>query len=131
MLADNNKVDRYKFGAYLKSLRKAIPGLTIRKVDLKSGVSNVYISQVERGIRGVPSPNILRKLAPVYKVSYEELMVDAGYWKRPECATDDPALQEKLMMYMEYYKVAEDAAEAKISPETLRKFISLFENKDK
>ena len=73
MLPQNNKVDKFKFGAYLRGLRKEVKGLSLRKAAFKSQVSSGYISQAERGIRDIPSPDILKKLAPVYKISYEEL----------------------------------------------------------
>lgn len=121
------EVDKYEFGRYLKSLRKSIKNMSLRNVQMKTGVSNSYISQVERGVRGIPSPDILRKLAPVYKVSYEELMVDAGYWQRAEIP-DDPILKEKAMRYMEFYKMAEDAANSKISPEQFKKALDLVKD---
>lgn len=130
MLANNEKVDKYKFGEYLKSLRTAISGLTLRKAAFKAKVSGAYISQVERGIRDIPSPDILRKLAPVYKISYEELMVDAGYWHRSEIP-DDPIIREKAMRYMEFYKMAEDAYDSKISPEQFKKVLDLLKETKK
>lgn len=67
-----------EFGEYLKTLRKE-KKLTIRQLDLYSGVSNSYISQMERGARGIPSPDILEKLAKPLGVEYGELMKVAGY----------------------------------------------------
>ncbi len=66
------------FGNYIKELRNEC-GLTLRQVYAQSGVSDSYLSQVENGLRGVPSADILKKLAPVYKKSYEEIFVAAGY----------------------------------------------------
>jgi SOS regulatory protein LexA len=67
-----------KFGAYLKQLRKE-KGLTIRDLTKKTGVSNAYISQMETGKRGIPTPEILRKIHEPLGVGYDELMVKAGY----------------------------------------------------
>ncbi|MBP2635003.1 MAG: helix-turn-helix protein [Firmicutes bacterium] len=67
-----------EFGKYLKELRTERE-LTTRQLELQSGVSNSYISQLENGKRGMPTPNILKKLAPALKVSYEKLMLKAGY----------------------------------------------------
>jgi len=67
-----------EFCKYLKYLREK-QELTTRQVELYSGVSNSYLSQLETGKRGIPTPKILEKLAPIYKVPYEELMVAAGY----------------------------------------------------
>lgn len=71
-----------EFGAYLREIRKK-KNLTIRQLDTYSGVSNSYISQMERGERGVPSPDILLKLAKPLGVAYEDLMIMAGYIKTP------------------------------------------------
>jgi transcriptional regulator with XRE-family HTH domain len=67
-----------EFGKYLKTLRER-RGLSIRKLALSAGVSNSYLSQIENGQRGIPSPWILQKLARPLKVEYEELLQAAGY----------------------------------------------------
>lgn len=66
------------FGKYIKKLRED-RGLTIRQLEFYSNVSNSYLSLVENGKRGIPSPEILKKLAPVLKVPYEDLMAAAGH----------------------------------------------------
>lgn len=66
------------FGLYLKKKRKERK-LTVRQLDLKSGVSHSYISQMENGARGIPSPEILQKLSGPLGVDYNELMKEAGY----------------------------------------------------
>lgn len=67
-----------EFGLYLKKIRKE-KKLTVRQLDLYSGVSHSYISQLERGVKGIPSPDILRKLSKPLGVDYESLMEQAGY----------------------------------------------------
>jgi len=66
------------FGLYLKGLRKE-KGLTLKQVEKAAQVSNAYISQVERGLRNPPQPDVLKRLAKVYEVSQRELMVAAGH----------------------------------------------------
>ena len=66
------------FGAYLKQLRKE-RGLTLKQVEKAAHVSNAYISQVERGLRNPPQPDVLKRLAKAYEVSQRELMVAAGH----------------------------------------------------
>lgn len=66
-----------KIGSYIQKLRKE-KDLSINQLALYSKVSAAHISRIERELRD-PSPEILRKLAPVLKVSYEELMRVAGY----------------------------------------------------
>ncbi len=54
-------------------------GFSIRQLGALSGVSDSYLSQIERGERGVPKPEILAKLAKPLGVPYETLMMKAGY----------------------------------------------------
>ena len=65
-------------GRLLADVRKR-KGLTLRSVQRLVGVSNAYISQLERGNVQAPSPHVLFKLSRLYKVSYWTLMKDAGY----------------------------------------------------
>ena len=65
------------FGKYFKSLREDIK-LSTRQVQLSCGVNSSYVSQIKRGSKK-PSPAILEKLASVYEISYENLMIAAGY----------------------------------------------------
>lgn len=71
-------MNNVEFGNYLREKRKE-KKLTIRQLDTYSGVSHSYISQVERGNRGIPSPDVLKKLSKPLGVDYEELMVKAGH----------------------------------------------------
>jgi transcriptional regulator with XRE-family HTH domain len=71
-------VQPIEFGTYLKKCRKS-KKLTIRQLDLYSGVSHSYISQLESGKRGIPSPEILKKFSKPLGIDYVELMEKAGY----------------------------------------------------
>jgi transcriptional regulator with XRE-family HTH domain len=62
----------------LKDIRKR-RGYTIREVAGRSGVSAAYISQLENGQRGTPSPEVLMKLSEGLESSYAQLMQLAGY----------------------------------------------------
>ena len=66
------------FGPYLKRLRRA-KGLSLKQVEEVAAVSNAYLSQIERGIRKPPHPDILKRLAKTYDVPVEELLEAAGY----------------------------------------------------
>ncbi len=66
------------FGEYLKMLREK-QRMSLRDVERRTGVSNVYVGQIEQAKRPPPHPNILKKLAPIYDVSVYELMTAAGY----------------------------------------------------
>ncbi|GGI45304.1 hypothetical protein GCM10008018_11410 [Paenibacillus marchantiophytorum] len=62
----------------LRDMRK-LKGFTIRELADRSGVSAAYISQLENGNRGIPSPEVLMKLSEGLNTSYSELMDIAGY----------------------------------------------------
>ena len=47
-------------------------------------VSNAYLSQIERGQRNPPHPDILKRLAKAYEVTHRELLIAAGYLEDPE-----------------------------------------------
>jgi transcriptional regulator with XRE-family HTH domain len=63
---------------YLRTIRKQ-KGLSLKKVEKAAGVSNAYLSQLERGRRNPPHPDILKRLANVYEVPVAELLSAAGY----------------------------------------------------
>lgn len=63
-------------GAELNRLRVA-RGLSLRELARQTGVSNPYLSQIERGEKQ-PSPRILRALAGALQVSAQHLMEIAG-----------------------------------------------------
>jgi transcriptional regulator with XRE-family HTH domain len=69
-----------ELGGLLADLRVA-KGLSLRQVEeaTDQGVSNAYLSQLEKGKIRKPSPNVLHSLAAVYAVPYESLMEKAGY----------------------------------------------------
>lgn len=92
------------FGDYLKSIRKS-KKMTIRQLELYSGVSNAYISQLERGIRGIPSPDILQKLGKALGVEYQELMEKAGYIEENETSK---ILDKFLHHFADNYNIDED-----------------------
>ncbi|MGN7169299.1 helix-turn-helix domain-containing protein [Paenibacillus cellulositrophicus] len=67
-----------EFGNYLRNLRKN-KGLTLIQLKEATSLSQPYLSQIENGLKGIPSPETLRKLAAPLGVPYEELLHYAGY----------------------------------------------------
>ncbi len=63
-------------GEYIANQRKAA-GVTIRQLAEQAGVSNPYLSQIERGLRK-PSAEVLQQLAKALRISAETLYVQAG-----------------------------------------------------
>ena len=56
------------FGAFIRKLRED-RRLSLRQVERSAGVSYAYLSQVEKGVRNVPSINFLEKIAKTYGVT--------------------------------------------------------------
>lgn len=63
-------------GDYLREQRVAA-ALSLRELAEQSGVSNPYLSMVERGVRN-PSAQVLQQIAKALQISAEQLYVRAG-----------------------------------------------------
>jgi transcriptional regulator with XRE-family HTH domain len=63
-------------GDYLREQRVSAQ-LTLRQLAEQAGVSNPYLSQIERGLRR-PSAEVLQQLAKALRISAEQLYVRAG-----------------------------------------------------
>jgi transcriptional regulator with XRE-family HTH domain len=63
-------------GDYLKEQRLA-SRLSLRQLASQAGVSNPYLSQIERGLRK-PSADVLQQIAKALRISAEQLYVRAG-----------------------------------------------------
>ncbi|MEV7414642.1 helix-turn-helix transcriptional regulator [Streptomyces sp. NPDC089919] len=63
-------------GEYLREQRRTAQ-LSLRQLAEAAGVSNPYLSQIERGLRK-PSADILQQLAKALRISAETLYVRAG-----------------------------------------------------
>ena len=74
-------------GAYLREQRENAQ-LSLRQLADVAGVSNPYLSQIERGLKR-PSAEILQQIAKGLQVSAESLYVRAGILD--ERVGDDPA----------------------------------------
>ena len=64
-------------GKKLKNTRENV-SLTLRDVEISTGISNAYLSQLENNKIKKPSASILYKLASVYKIELNELLYAAG-----------------------------------------------------
>jgi transcriptional regulator with XRE-family HTH domain len=63
-------------GEYLKEQRVAAR-LSLRQLAEQAGVSNPYLSQIERGLRK-PSADVLQQIARALRISAEQLYIRAG-----------------------------------------------------
>src|SRR4051794_23532865 len=65
-----------QLGDYLREQRTA-SRLSLRQLADQVGVSNPYLSQIERGLRR-PSAEVLQQLAKALRISAEQLYIRAG-----------------------------------------------------
>ncbi len=63
-------------GSFIRSQREAAQ-VSVRQLAEKAGVSNPYLSQIERGLRK-PSADVLSQIAKALRVSAEVLYIRAG-----------------------------------------------------
>ncbi len=63
-------------GTYLREQRVAAE-MSLRQLAEQAGVSNPYLSQIERGLRR-PSAEVLQALAKALRISAEQVYVQAG-----------------------------------------------------
>lgn len=63
-------------GSFIRTQREAAQ-VSVRQLAEKAGVSNPYLSQIERGLRK-PSADVLNQIAKALRVSAEVLYVRAG-----------------------------------------------------
>ncbi|MEU4652410.1 helix-turn-helix transcriptional regulator [Streptomyces sp. NPDC023723] len=93
-------------GEYLREQRRTAQ-LSLRQLADAAGVSNPYLSQIERGLRK-PSAEVLQQVAKALRISAETLYVRAGIldaerdreeWQREGATTAvilaDPTLTER------------------------------------
>jgi transcriptional regulator with XRE-family HTH domain len=73
-----NKVGKTveSLGDYLREQRVSAR-LSLRQLAAQAGVSNPYLSQIERGLRR-PSAEVLQQLAKALRISAEQLYLRAG-----------------------------------------------------
>src|SRR5216110_1759053 len=86
-------------GEFIREQRR-VGHLSLRKLSEMAGISNPYLSQIERGLRK-PSAEILQQLARALEISSETLYVRAGILDPRDSASDliaeirrDPSINE-------------------------------------
>jgi len=73
-------------GEFIRDQRR-IGHLSLRKLSEMAGISNPYLSQIERGLRK-PSAEILQQIARALEISSETLYIRAGILEEREGDTD-------------------------------------------
>ncbi|MBV8297474.1 MAG: helix-turn-helix transcriptional regulator [Acidimicrobiia bacterium] len=69
-------------GEFIREQR-SVARLSLRKLSDMAGISNPYLSQIERGLRK-PSAEILQQIAKALRISAETLYVRAGILEERE-----------------------------------------------
>ncbi|SDT66644.1 Helix-turn-helix domain-containing protein [Mucilaginibacter mallensis] len=64
-------------GGILREARD-LKKLSLREVEVQSGISNAYLSQLENDKIKKPSANTLYKLSELFHITFDDLMVAAG-----------------------------------------------------
>ena len=107
-------------GDYLRDQRVSAQ-LSLRQLADQTGVSNPYLSQIERGLRR-PSAEVLQQIAKALRISAEQLYVQAGILNPEEgqvrsvelAILADPALTERqkntLLDVYQSFRAATEAA---------------------
>jgi transcriptional regulator with XRE-family HTH domain len=113
-------------GEYIRQQREQAK-ISLRQLASAAGISNPYLSQVERGLRR-PSAEILQQIAKGLRISAEALYVQAGILedRRPDSGVRaavlaDPELAERQkQVLLEIYESfrRETALEAEATAET-------------
>ena len=78
-------------GEFIREQRR-LAELSVRKLSELAGVSNPYLSQIERGLRR-PSADILQQIARALQISAESLYIRAGILD----ADDEPDLRVQIL----------------------------------
>jgi len=76
----------HDLGEFIREQRN-VGQLSLRKLSELAGVSNPYLSQIERGLRK-PSAEILQQIARALEISSETLYVRAGILDEPDAVVD-------------------------------------------
>ena len=80
-------------GSYIRAQRENAK-VSLRQLARSAGVSNPYLSQIERGLR-TPSAEILQQIAKGLRISAEALYLRAGILdERPAGAVSDAVLAD-------------------------------------
>jgi transcriptional regulator with XRE-family HTH domain len=82
-------LDVRNLGDYIREQRSAAQ-ISLRQLAALAGVSNPYLSQIERGLRK-PSAEILQQIAKALRISAEALYVQAGILEERYGDSDVPA----------------------------------------
>jgi transcriptional regulator with XRE-family HTH domain len=104
-------------GGFIRSQREAAQ-VSVRQLAEKAGVSNPYLSQIERGLRK-PSAEVLNQIAKALRVSADVLYVRAGLLEpsepsevRDAIVTDTAITERQKQVLLDIYTSFREQNEA-------------------
>jgi len=90
----------FPLGDFLKELRER-KGVSLKKVEDDTGISNAYLSQLETGVRKkLPNADRLKALADYYNVSIQQLLEKAGYYENGDIEETQEQKIEKAFLHV-------------------------------
>jgi len=111
-------------GDYIRDQRRTAQ-ISLRQLARQAGVSNPYLSQIERGLRK-PSAEILQQIAKALRISAEAMYVQAGILEEreggefSESVLRDPHLTERQrQVLLEIYTSFRNENEARAAAEAV------------
>ena len=108
----------HELGGFIRDQRR-MARLSLRKLSELAGISNPYLSQIERGLRK-PSAEILQAIARALRISAETLYVRAGILEArdgdsdlvTEILRDTTITERQKQVLIEIYRSFQRSAEA-------------------
>jgi transcriptional regulator with XRE-family HTH domain len=118
-----------QLGSFIRNQRQGAK-ISLRKLSQLAGVSNPYLSQIERGLRR-PSADILQAIAKALRISAETLYVQAGILEHEPrgdvqtAITNDSELTERQrQVLLQVYQSFRDETERRRSARAGRRTAS-------
>lgn len=109
-----------ELGEFIREQRRS-SRLSLRKLSDLAGISNPYLSQIERGLRK-PSAEILQAIAKALRISAETLYVRAGILDEDrdhdlvaEILKDSSISERQKQVLIDIYRSFTDEAESPVS----------------
>lgn len=99
-------------GEFIRGQRE-VASMSVRRLAELAGVSNPYLSQIERGLRK-PSADILQQIAKALQISAETLYVRAGF------LAEEPATDNEVRDAI--------SRDPRLSPEQQRALLNVYES---
>ena len=121
---DQFETRMHDLGEFIREQRR-VARLSLRKLSDMAGISNPYLSQIERGLRK-PSAEILQQIAKALRISAETLYVRAGILEERTGEHDlvgeilrDPSITEAqkqalIQVYQSFQHENDDAVQANV-----------------